>query len=56
MSAREVFPEPRPVESITMKLNKPVIGKAFAKKARAVQLALESLATCEEDALRVKVK
>jgi len=56
MSAREIFPEPRPVESMVVKQNKPAIGKAFGKKARAVQQALECLADCEEDALRVKVQ
>jgi glycyl-tRNA synthetase (class II) len=55
MSARETYSEPRPVEAIVVKANKSAIGKAFSKKAKAVQQALDNLADCEEDALRIKV-
>lgn len=54
MSARETYSEPRPVEAIVVKANKSAIGKAFSKKAKAVQQALDNLADCEEDALRIK--
>lgn len=56
MTAREYFATPQPMEAIEVKQNKSVIGKAFKAKAKDVQAALEALADCEEDALRLKAR
>ena len=56
MTAREYFAAPRPVEEIVVKQNKSAIGKTFKAKAKDVQSALDGLATCEPDALRLKVE
>lgn len=54
MTARENFPEPRMMEVVTVKPNKPIIGKAFKAKAKEVQSALEELD--EEAALCLQVR
>ena len=56
MTAREYFAAPRPVEEIVVKQTKAAIGKAFKTKAKDVQAALDALSSCEEDALRLKVR
>lgn len=56
MTAREMFPAPRPVEEIVVKQNKSAIGKAFKAKAKDVQAALDAITSCEEGALRLKVR
>ena len=56
MTAREYFPAPRPVEELVVKQTKAAIGRAFKTKAKDVQAALDALSSCEEDALRLKVR